>query len=394
VTLSSSGPRAGLPVLEDLPSVDGRRVLVRTDYNVPLRWPTGPAGPAEVADDFRLRASLPTLRWLQEHGAGVTVCTHLGRPVSPDDTRFDIAPVRTRLAELAPGVGILPNLRLDPGEKENDPDFVARLVKGFDCYVNDAFGASHRHHGSIVGPPTHLPSAAGRRLEREVEVLGGLLKQPTRPFLAVLGGAKVEDKLGVLGTLLGSADRLLVGGAMAFTFLAAQGHPVGASLCDRSSLARCRALLAAAGEKVVLPEDVVVRRELEEGPEAEVAVTGPDIADGWIGLDIGSATARAFAAGVADAGTVFWNGPMGAFEDPRFAAGTSTVARALAEGRAYSVVGGGDSAAALEQLGLIDAVGFVSTGGGASLELLEHGDLPGLEALRKASNAPDPECGP
>jgi phosphoglycerate kinase len=388
VTWTQTGPLAGLPLLEHLPDVHGRRVLVRADYNVPLRWPEGPDGPAEVADDFRLRASLPTLQWLLDHGAEVTACTHLGRPVGKNDRRFDIAPVRARLEELIPGVALLQNLRFDPGEKADDAGFVDRLVRGFDCYVNDAFGASHRRHASIVGPPSRLPSAAGRLLAREVEVLGKLLTRPPRPFVAVVGGAKVADKLGVLGSLLQSVDRLLVGGAMAFTFLAAQGHSVGASMCDRASLERCRGLLEESGERIVLPSDVVVRREADDGPEAEVAVTGPDIAEGWVGLDIGPETTRVFAETVAEAATVFWNGPMGMFEDPRFAAGTYTVARALTEGRGYSVVGGGDSAAALDELGLADKVGFVSTGGGASLELLEHGDLPGLDALRHAPNAP------
>ena len=391
MTRDPRGQLAGLPLLEDLPDVAGRRVLVREDFNVPLRRPTGPEGPVEVADDFRLRAALPTLRWLLDHGAEVTACTHLGRPDGREDRRFDVAPVRTRLAELAPGVELLENLRYDPGEESDDAAFTDRLVKGFDCYVNDAFGASHRPHASIVGPPARLPSAGGRLLAREVEVLGGLLDRPPRPFLVVVGGAKVADKLGVLGALLGSVDRLLVGGAMAFTFLAATGHRVGSSLCDRSSLARCRQLLADAGDRILLPEDVIVRRAEADGPDAETARSGPDIADGWVGLDIGPATAQTFATALARAETVLWNGPMGVFEDPRFAAGTEAVAKAGADAPAFTVVGGGDSAAALAQLGLSDRVSFVSTGGGASLELIEHGDLPGLAALRAAVNAPHGE---
>jgi phosphoglycerate kinase len=387
VTPSGVDPLVGLPLLEDLPDVGGRQVLVRTDFNVPLRWPDGPTGPAEVADDFRIRAAMPTLDWLAGRGAHVTVCTHLGRPHGQQDRRYDMAPVRERLAQLAPGVDLLDNLRFDPGEKANDPAFVDRLVDGFDAYVNDAFGVSHRRHGSIVGPPARLPSAAGRLLAREVEALGGLLTHPVRPFFAVVGGAKVADKLGVLRSLLDSVDRLIVGGGMAFTFLAAQGHRIGESLFDASAVSTCRALLDEAGDRVMLPSDVIVRRMTIDGEE-ETAVVGRDIPGDSAGLDIGPDSARAFAAAVADAATVFWNGPMGVFEDPRFAHGTYAVAKAIAGSCGFSVVGGGDSVAALDALGLADRVGFVSTGGGASLELLEHGDLPGLVALRHASNAP------
>jgi phosphoglycerate kinase len=393
VTLSRVDPLAGLPLLEDLPDVRGRNVLVRADFNVPLRWPDGPTGPAEVADDFRIRAAVPTLDWLIGHGADVTVCTHLGRPHGTYDRRFDMSPVRVRLAELVPGVDLLDNLRFDAGEKSNDPAFVDRLVQGFDYYVNDAFGACHRAHASIVGPPARLPSAAGRLLAREVEALGGLLAHPARPFLAVVGGAKVTDKFGVLRALLDAVDQLVVGGAMAFTFLAAQGHSVGSSLFDAAAVETCRAMLEEAGDRVLLPTDVVVKCSSEAGggTDAEggerIDVVGPDVPDGWVGLDIGPASAEAFAGAVAGAETVFWNGPMGVFEDPRFAAGTHAVARAIAESCAFSVVGGGDSVAALDQLGLAGRVGFVSTGGGASLELLEHGDLPGLVALRHAPNA-------
>jgi phosphoglycerate kinase len=297
-----------------------------------------------------------------------------------------MTPVRARLAELAPGVELMDNLRFDPGEKADDPAFVDRLVSGFDSYVNDAFGVSHRAHASIVGPPARLPSAAGRLLAREVEALGGLLAHPARPFVAVVGGAKVTDKLGILRSLLDSVDRLIVGGGMAFTFLAAQGHAIGESLFDASALPSCRTLLAEAGDRVMLPVDVVVKRVTPGGGE-EIEVVGPDLPDDSVGLDIGPRSAQHFAAVVAEAKTVFWNGPMGVFEDPRFAAGTYAVARAIAGGCGFSVVGGGDSVAALDQLGLAGQVDFVSTGGGASLELLEHGDLPGLVALRHAPNA-------
>jgi phosphoglycerate kinase len=385
------GPAAGLPLLEDLPDVEGHRVLVRVDFNVPLGH--GPGGEVTVDDDFRIRAALPTLSWLSDRGADVTTCTHLGRPKGTVDPRFAVAPVRARLAELAPRVAMLENLRFDPGEESNDPGFVDRLVAGFDAYVNDAFGASHRSHASIVGPPTRLPSAAGRLLAREVGTLGGLMVAPDRPFVAVVGGAKVGEKLGVLRALLQRVDSLLVGGGMAFTFLAAQGHYVGASLLDAGRIDSCAQLLEEAGDRIVLPTDIVALEPggtIGEGTSGggQVRMVGVEIPRGWRGLDIGPETAGTFADVVERSGMVFWNGPMGAFEDERFAAGTRTMARAVAETKGFSIVGGGDSVSALEHLGLSGRVGFVSTGGGASLELIEHGDLPGLEALRHASNAP------
>jgi phosphoglycerate kinase len=391
VRAPATGPLAGIPLLEDLPPLDGRHVLARVDFNVPIRREDDV--PAEIEDDFRIRAAVPTLSWLLERGAKVTACTHLGRPKGTKDPRYDVGLVRERLGELVPGVDLLDNLRFDPGEEAGDPALVARLIEGFDCYVNDAFGASHRAHASIVGPPADLPSAAGRLLEREVSMLGRLLTDPARPFVAVVGGAKVADKLGVLRALLEQVDRLVVGGAMAFTFLAARGRRAGASLLDAERVEECGALLASAGDRIVLPEDVVALAPGGTiGPagagSGEVSVVSGDVPDGWRGLDIGPGSASSFAVALADAGTVFWNGPMGVFEDPRFAAGTQAVAEAVAACRGFSVVGGGDSAAALAQLGLADQVGFVSTGGGASLELLEHGDLPGLAALRRAPNAP------
>jgi phosphoglycerate kinase len=385
------GPLVGLPLLEDLPELEGRRVLVRVDFNVPLG--RGPGGDVVVEDDFRIRASLPTLSWLTERGAEVTVCTHLGRPKGTDDARYTVAPLRARLAELAPGVAMLENLRFDPGEEANDCGFVDRLVEGFDIYVNDAFGASHRAHASIVGPPTRVPSAAGRLLAREVGTLGGLLVDPRRPFVAVVGGSKVGEKLGVLVALLDRVDTLIVGGGMAFTFLAAQGRHVGASLLDAGRIDSCAKLLEEAGDRIMLPTDFVALGPggtIGQGDEGrgEVQMVGTDIPRGWRGLDIGPESAGNFAEVVLEARTVFWNGPMGVFEDERFAAGTRTIAMAVADSKGYSIVGGGDSASALDHLGLARRVSFVSTGGGASLQLLEHGDLPGLEALRRASNAP------
>jgi phosphoglycerate kinase len=375
---------AGVPTLEDLPPLAGRRVLLRADFNVPLR-------DGEIVDDLRIRAALPTISWLVDQGAHVVAATHLGRPKGTPDPRYSVAPVRARLAELAPGVELAENLRYDPGEEADDPAFVARLVEGFDAYVNDAFGASHRAHASIVGPPRTLPSAAGRLLAREVEVLLGLRNDPRRPFVAILGGSKVSDKLKVIEALLDVADRLLIGGGMCFTFLAAQGSPVGDSLCEVDMVDRCRALLDEHGDRLVLPSDVT---GLGPGgqlmrPEAggDVRQLGTSIPAGWTGVDIGPGTAAEFGDQVAEARTVFWNGPMGVFEDPRFEAGTRAVAHAVADTRAFTVVGGGDSAAALAQFGLGGEVDHVSTGGGASLELLEKGDLPGLEALRHAPNA-------
>lgn len=386
-----AGPLAGIPVLEDLPDPSGRHVLVRADFNVPLTEPSD-GGPAVVDDDFRIRATLPTLRWLLSRGARVTACTHLGRPNGAPDLRYDLAPVRARLAELAPGVALAENLRFDPGEETNDPAFVDHLVEGVDLYVNDAFGASHRAHASIVGPPSRVPSAAGRLLYREVQVVDGLLTRPARPFVAVVGGSKVADKLGVLRALLEHVDRLLVGGGMAYTFLAAGGHRVGASLLDPDRVDDCAALMKEAGDRLLLPSDVVTLGPggtLGHGTSGtgKVAVRGVDFPDGWEGVDAGPDTVKRYGAEVAKAATVFWNGPLGVFEDDRFGSGTRAMAEAVSASGAFSVVGGGDSAAALDRFGLASRVSFVSTGGGASLELLEHGDLPGLAALRAASNA-------
>ena len=358
-----------VPTLEDLPALEGKRVLLRADFNVPI-------DDGRITDDLRIRAALPTIEWLQDHGAHVTVCTHLGRPKGKPDSKYSVEPVRARLAELAPGVDLLENLRFDPGEEANDPAFVQKLIQGFDLYVNDAFGASHRAHASVVGPPQFLPSAAGRLLAREVDVLLGLRDEPRRPFVAVLGGSKVSDKLGVIDALLDIVDELVIGGGMCFTFLAAQGHPIGDSLCERDQIETCARLLAQP-KPIHLPTDVTAL-----GPGDEIRQAGVDLPAGWKGLDIGPGSAAAFSDVILEARTVFWNGPMGVFEDDRFAAGTRTVAQAVVDTKAFTVVGGGDSAAALAQFGMADGVDWISTGGGASLELLELGDLPGLEALR------------
>jgi phosphoglycerate kinase len=371
-----------VPTLEDLGDVSGRRVLLRADFNVPI-------ANGEIVDDFRIRAALPTIEWLTSRGAVVTACTHLGRPKGTPDPKYSVEPVRTRLAELAPGVTLLDNLRFDAGETANDPAFVQRLIEGQDLYVNDAFGASHRAHASIVGPPQFLPSAAGRLLEREVEVLLPLRTDPKRPFVVILGGSKVSDKIGVIEALAEVADALIIGGGMCFTFLAAKGHHVGDSLLEADQIETCKRLLDS-GVVIHIPHDVTALGPGGEigNPDAggDVRQLGCDIPDGWKGLDIGPGTAAEFAEIIAEARTIFWNGPMGVFEDPRFAAGTRVVAESMAEARGFTVVGGGDSAASLDAFGLANEIDHVSTGGGASLELLENGDLPGLEALRGASN--------
>jgi phosphoglycerate kinase len=391
-----------LPQLEDLGPLKGKRILVRCDLNVPISG-------GVIADDLRIRLPIGTLVWLLDRGADkVTVCSHLGRPKGKPDPKYSIAPVRQRLYQLLEARGadtsrveLLENLRYNPGEEANDPEFVASLVKDQDLYVDDAFGAAHRAHASIVGPPAFLPSAAGRVLAREVDVLGTLLTNPRRPFVAVLGGAKVSDKLGVIAALLDRVDILLVGGGMCFTFLAAQGHSVGSSLLEHDQVATCQHILSsvqATGKRIVLPVDIIA---LSPGavfgpgnePTGEILECGPDLPDGWLGLDIGPKTAATFSDIIADAATVFWNGPMGVFEDTRFAAGTRAVAEAVASAKGFTVVGGGDSASALKVFGLDDQVDHLSTGGGASLEFIERGDLPGLAALRSAVPSPTATTG-
>lgn len=367
-----------VPRLEDLGDLNGRRVLVRCDFNVPLAGGT-------ITDDLRIRAALPTLRYLLDAGAHVTACSHLGRPGGSPDPAYSMEPVRARLVELVPGVELLENLRFDPGETADDPGFTERLIEGYDAYVNDAFGASHRAHASIVGPPRHLPSAAGRLLAREVEVLSGLRDSARHPFVGILGGAKVSDKLGVIGALLDVVDELIVGGGMCFTFLAAKGANVGSSLLEEDLIEDCARLLDS-GAPIRLPLDITALgpggRIGDPSAGGEVRQVGTSMPDGWMGLDIGPGSAVEFCDVIAEARTVLWNGPMGVFEDPRFAAGTRTVAEAVADCRGFTVVGGGDSAAAARQFGLADRMDHVSTGGGAALELIEKGDLPGLAALR------------
>jgi phosphoglycerate kinase len=373
--------------LDDL-DVEGKRVLVRVDFNVPLDEN------GNVTDDARIRAALPTLRELRDRGARLLLAAHLGRPKGRDE-KLSLRPAAERLSELlgedvelapslddVPGgdVVMLENLRFEPGEIKNDSELARRYAALADAYVNDAFGAAHRAHASTEAVAHLLPSAAGRLLEREVTTLTGILRDPERPLVAVVGGAKVTDKIGVLDAFLRRADRVLVGGAMCFPFFKAQGHDVGSSLCEEEGLEPARRVLGGGGEKLRLPGDLVAGREFSADTEKR-ELDGVDVPDGWMGLDIGRRSASGYAEVIRDAGTVFWNGPMGAFELEPFAAGTRTVAEAVAESDGVTVVGGGDSAAALAQFGLADRVTHLSTGGGASLELIEGKPLPGVEAL-------------
>ena len=372
--------------LEDLETelggLESKRILVRCDFNVPIK-------DGGIADDMRIRAALPTLLWLLERGASVVIGTHFGRPEGKYDERYSTQLLKPRVEELAPGVELLENLRFNAGEVANDQEFVDFLIGGaggqaFDGYVNDAFGVSHRAHASVVGPPKQLPSAAGRLLEKEIEVLGNLRSSPKRPFVAVLGGAKVSDKLGVIEALLDVVDRLLIGGGMCFTFLKAMGFSVGDSLCEDDQVETCKRIIEG-GASILLPNDITALSPdgVIGAGNGEVRQMGCSIPDGWKGLDIGPGSAAEFSDALHEARTVFWNGPMGMFEDSRFAAGTRSVAQALADSRAFSVVGGGDSAAAVAEVGLTPYMDHISTGGGASLEFLELGDLPGLQAVRK-----------
>jgi phosphoglycerate kinase len=372
--------------LDDL-DVEGKRVLVRVDFNVPQDEDR------KITDDARIRAALPTLKELREKGAaGLVLLAHLGRPKGVDE-KFSLKPAAERLGELlgvevtlAPDLDDVPagdvvmveNVRFLEGETKNDTALAERYAKLADVYVNDAFGAAHRAHASTEGVAHLLPSAAGRLLEREVTTLNGILSEPKRPLVAVVGGAKVTDKIGVLEAFLERADTVLVGGAMCFPFFKAQGHEVGSSLCEEEGVGPATELLG--NEKLELPSDLVAGREFKADTEVQ-KLDGIDVPEGWMGLDVGEGTAERYGATIASAGTVFWNGPMGAFELAPFAAGTKAVAEAMAATEATTVVGGGDSAAALAQFGLADRVTHLSTGGGASLELIEGKELPGVKAL-------------
>jgi phosphoglycerate kinase len=373
--------------IEDLGDLDGKRVLVRVDFNVPL-------DDGRIADDVRIRAALPTLERLREGGARLLLVSHLGRPKDRDPA-LSLRPVANRLAELletdvtlAPDLDDVPdgdvvmleNIRYEPGETKNDPELAKRLAALADAYVDDAFGSAHRAHASTEGVAHLLPSAAGLLLQREVETLTGILEDPGRPLVAIVGGAKVTDKIGVLEAFLQRADAILIGGAMAFPFLSVQGHSIGKSLCADEDLDPARALLDKGDGKLHLPVDLILGEAFDAGTE-RLELEGVDVPEGWMGLDIGPQTAHAYGEEIAEAGSVFWNGPMGAFELEPFARGTRAVAEAVAAARGTTVVGGGDSAAALEQFGLADRVTHLSTGGGASLELIEGKTLPGVEVL-------------
>jgi phosphoglycerate kinase len=373
-------------------------VLVRIDLNVPL-------ADGEVADDLRIATALPTLEWLRDQDVAIVVAGHLGRPKGAPDPQYSMAPVAARLGELlgtdvpvtagvvgpsvepqiaglGPGeVVMLENLRFEPGETADNAAFATSLCELADAYVNEAFGASHRAHASIMGPPRLLPSAGGRLLFREVETLSRLLEAGEHPFVAVLGGAKVSDKLGVIDALLQRCDAILVGGAMMFTFLLAEGHAVGDSLVEPEMVDECRRLLETG--RVRIPTDVVVAADARDDVDTTV-VAADAMPASQKGLDIGPETAAAFAAEIERAALLLWNGPMGVFEVAPFAAGTRAIAEAVARCAGFTVVGGGDSAAAVRRFQLSDRIDHVSTGGGASLEFIEQGDLPGLRALRES----------
>jgi phosphoglycerate kinase len=382
--------------------VEGKRVLLRADLNVPLDQ-------GEVADDTRIRSSLPTIELLRDRGASIVLVSHLGRPKGPDPS-LSMAPVAKRLGELlgtqvelapavvgdevkkmadelAPGeILLLENSRFEKGETKNDPKLAEALAGLADVYVNDAFGTAHRAHATTEGVAHHLPGYAGLLLEQEVEQLSAVRDDPQRPLIVVLGGAKVTDKLGVIDHFLGYAEEILIGGAMCFSFFKAEGRDVGNSLVEEESVESAKRVLAEAeGSDSILelPEDLVLGRELDPGTETK-GLNGVDVPEGWMGLDVGTNTTANFGKRIARAGTVFWNGPMGAFELEPFAGGTRAIAEAVAAAPGHTVVGGGDSVAALQKFGLANSVDWISTGGGASLELIEGRRLPGVEALQDA----------
>ena len=372
--------------------------MVRVDFNVPLK-------DGAVADDTRIRASLPTLRYLTEHGASAVLCSHLGRPKAGPDPQFSLRPIAVHLAgllgrpvgfvealvgaeaeaaaaSLAVGdVLLLENTRFEPGETKNDPTLAAGLARLATLFVNDAFGSAHRAHASTEGVAHLLPAVAGFLMEKELTYLGKVMEATERPFIAILGGAKISDKIGVVESLLGRADRLLVGGGMGNTFLAARGVAMGDSLVEQESLETARGILSRAGDRLVLPVDAVVAQAFAADAEQRAVDLG-SVPDGWRAMDIGPKTVEQFKKVLAPARMVIWNGPMGVFEMAPFAAGTIGVAQALAGTSAVTIVGGGDSAAAVAQAGLTEKMTHVSTGGGATLELLEGKELPGVAALQ------------
>ena len=377
--------------------VRGKRVLVRVDYNVPIK-------DGQVGDDTRIRAAMPTLEYLLQNGAAVILCSHLGRPKGGPDPKYSLRPVADYLSELAglsvffaedcigpvaqqaaqalqPGqVLLLENTRFHPEEEKNDPEMARQLASLAEVYVNDAFGSAHRAHASTEGVARFLPAVAGFLLEKEIRYLGQAIADPKRPFVAILGGAKVSDKIGVIRNLLTKADQVLIGGGMANTFFKAQGYPVGDSLAEDEVLETARQLLQEGGSRLRLPVDVVLADRFEAEAEKKVIEMGP-IPDGWRIMDIGPKSVLAYSKVVSEAGTVVWNGPMGVFEFPPFAEGTFGLAKAVAESGATTIIGGGDSVAAVQESGLSAKITHISTGGGASLEMLEGLVLPGVAAL-------------
>jgi phosphoglycerate kinase len=378
--------------------VKGKRVLVRVDYNVPIK-------DNKVVDDTRIVAALPTLRYLLSHGAAVILCSHLGRPKDGPDPKFSLRPVAAHLSELLgkpvafaedcigpvaeaaakelnPGdVLVLENTRFHPEEEKNNPEMAKKLASLADIYVNDAFGSAHRAHASTEGVAHFLPAVAGFLMEEEIKYLGQAIANPKRPFIAILGGAKISDKIGVIRNLLTKADQILIGGGMANTFFKAQGYPIGDSLCEDEALDTARQLIKSGATHLRLPVDVVLGDRFDAEAEMKVITMGP-VPDGWRILDIGPATITNYGKTISTAGTIVWNGPMGVFEFPRFAEGTVGIAKAVAASKAVSIIGGGDSVSAINQAGLADRITHISTGGGASLEMLEGLALPGLVALQ------------
>lgn len=385
--------------------VKGKKVLLRCDFNVPQDKKTG-----AITDDKRIRAALPTVQYLLDNGAAVIACSHLGKPKGEWKESLSLAPVAVRLSELLgkevifasdivgedakakaaalqPGeILLLENLRFDPREEKNDPTFAKELAEMAELYVSDAFGTVHRAHASTAGVAAYLPAVSGFLIGKELDIMGKALEAPARPFVAILGGAKVSDKIAVINNLLDKADTIIIGGGMAYTFIKAMGYNVGTSLLEEDKVDYAREMLKKASEKgvmMVLPVDTKVADKFA-ADAASLVVDVQAIPDGWMGLDIGGATMNLFETAIKTAGTIVWNGPMGVFEFDRFAEGTRAVARAVAESGAVSIVGGGDSAAAVEQLGFADKITHISTGGGASLEFLEGKELPGVACLLDA----------